>query len=188
MFPLFSFIVLFLSYVTAVCFLSRFPTLFRQISLTLTLFFPNSFAFLSLFLFLMSLLSYCLSFVHCISSILPDFVCFLFRSLSFSCSMFPLFSYIVLFLSYVTVECFLSRFPTLFRQFSLTLTLILPTSIAFLSLLHFLTSVVSFRYLSQSFFLLLTFLLSYCLSLVHCISSILFDFVCSVCCSLSFSL
>src|SRR6218665_39497 len=39
----------------------------------------------SFLLFLMSLLSYCLSFVHCISSILPDFVCFPCRSLYFSC-------------------------------------------------------------------------------------------------------
>src|SRR6218665_3153592 len=98
--------------------------------------------------------------------------------------MFPLFSFIVLFLSYVTAVCFLSRFPTLLRQFSLTLTLFLTTSFAFLSLFLFLTSVLSFRCLSQYFFLLLTFLLSYCLSFVHCISSILFDFVCSVCRSL----
>src|SRR6218665_3223336 len=101
--------------------------------------------------------------------------------------MFPLFSFIVLFLSYVTAVCFLSRFPTLFRQFSLTLTLFFPPSFASLSLFLFLTSVLSFRCLSQSLILLLTFLLSYCLSLVHCISSILFDFVCSDCRSLSFS-
>src|SRR6218665_2019276 len=68
--------------------------------------------------------------------------------------MFPLFSFIVLFLSYVTAVCFLSRFPTLLRQFSLTLTLFLTTSFAFLSLFLFLTSVLSFRCLSQYFFLL----------------------------------
>src|SRR6218665_2543601 len=101
MFPLFSFIVLFLSYVTAVCFLSRFPTLFRQISLTLTLFFPNSFAFLSLFLFLMSFLSYCLSFVHCISSILSDFVCFICRSLSFLLQFFNFFVFVSRSFSYL---------------------------------------------------------------------------------------
>src|SRR6218665_2941353 len=121
MFPLFSFIVLFLSYVTAVCFLSRFPTLFCQISLTLTLFFPNSFAFLSLFLFLMSLLTYCLSFVHCISSILSDFVCFICRSFSFlrhcyifvfRCLPFPL-------LRHCCLIAF--RSSTVFRQFSMTL-------------------------------------------------------------------
>src|SRR6218665_238347 len=95
--------------------------------------------------------------------------------------MFPLFSFIVLFLSYVTVVCFLSRFPTLFRQLSLALTLFFPPSIASLSLFLFLTSVLSFRCLSQSLILLLTFLLSYCLSLVHCISSILSDFVSSLC-------
>src|SRR6218665_1885165 len=70
MFLLFFFIVFFFSYVTAVCFLSRFPTLFRQISMTLTLFFPNSFAFLSFFLCLLSrslsFLRHCCVFVcHC---------------------------------------------------------------------------------------------------------------------------
>src|SRR6218665_3958791 len=101
--------------------------------------------------------------------------------------MFPLFSFIVLFLSYVTAVCFLSRFPTLFRQFSLTLTLFFPTLFASLSFFLLLTSVLSFRCLSQSLILLLTFLLSCCLSLVHCISSILPDFVCFLCRSLSFS-
>src|SRR6218665_3838313 len=126
MFPLFSFIVLFLSYVTAVCFLSRFPTLFRQLSLTLTLFFPNSFAFLSLFLFLMSLLSYCLSFVHCISSILYDFVYF---SLPFLLFLVLAVSFVFLnrsfsFLRHCYVFDFRCRFPIVFRQFS-------PTSFAF---------------------------------------------------------
>src|SRR6218665_587509 len=107
MFPLFSFIVLFLSYVTAVCFLSRFPTLFRQISLTLTLFFPNSFAFLSLFLCLISLLSYCLSFVHCITSTLR--LCLLYLS-------------------------FLSRFPTLFRLLSLSFFVFLVLDVSFVFL------------------------------------------------------
>src|SRR6218665_1756225 len=50
-----------------------------------------------------------------------------------------------------------------------------------------LSYVSPFLSLSFSVVLSVTFLLSYCLSLVHCISSILFDFVCSVCRSLSFS-
>src|SRR6218665_3537614 len=141
MFPLFSFIVLFLSYVTAVCFLSRFPTLFCQISLTLSLFFPNSFAFLLLFSFLTSLLSYCLSFVHCISSILSDCVCFLCRSLSFLPQLFNFFVFVSRSLSYLR-HCYIC--------------------------------------LSLSFFLFLMSLLSYCLSFVHCISSIVSDFVCSL--------
>src|SRR6218665_2903310 len=52
-------------------------------------------------------------------------------------------------LSYVTALGFRSRILTLFRQFSLTLTLFFPTSFAFLSLFLFLTSVLSFRCLSQ---------------------------------------
>src|SRR6218665_1925209 len=49
-------------------------------------FVSRSFSYLRhccIFLFPTSLLSYCFSFVHCISSILSDFVCFLCRSLSF---------------------------------------------------------------------------------------------------------
>jgi len=250
MFPLFSFIVLFLSYVTAVCFLSRFPTLFRQISLTLTLFFPNSFAFLSLFLFLMSLLSYCLSFVHCISSILSDFVCFICRSLSFLPQFFNFFALsVVLSLTYVTAGYLsFAVFPSLsyviavllpfvrplyfvnsprLRLLSLSFFVFLVLDVSFvflnrsfpflrhcwmlpLSVSHSISSILSdldsflndficlpvvvslsyvspFLSLSFSVVLSVTFLLSYCLSLVHCISSILFNFVWSVCRSLSFS-
>src|SRR6218665_1567808 len=50
-----------------------------------------------------------------------------------------------------------------------------------------LSYVSPFLSLSFSVVLSVTFLLSYCLSLVHCISSILFDFVCSDCRFLSFS-
>src|SRR6218665_2298199 len=156
MFPLFSFIVLFLSYVTAVCFLSRFPTLFRQISLTLTLFFPNSFAFLSLFLFLMSLLSYCLSFVHCISSILSDFVCFICRSLSFLPQFFNFFALsVVLSLTYVTAGYLsFAVFPSLSYVIAVLLPFVRPLYFVNSPRLLFAFSVVlclSFVFLNRSF-------------------------------------
>src|SRR6218665_2653558 len=161
--------VLFLSYVTAVCFLSRFPTLFRQISLTLTLFFPNSFAFQSLFLFLMSLLSYCLSFVHCISSILSDFVCFICRSLSFLPQFLNFFAFVSRSFSYLRhcgifvfrclsfsflCHCCLIAFrsSTVFRQFS-------PTSFAF-SVVPSLSRARCFLCFPKSFFSFLTSMLS----------------------------
>src|SRR6218665_558648 len=151
MFPLFSFIVLFLSYVTAVCFLSRFPTLFRQISLTLTLFFPNSFAFLSLFLFLMSLLSYCLSFVHCISSILSDFVCFICRSLSFLPQFFNFFALsVVLSLIYVTAGYLsFAVFPSLSYVIAVLLPFVRPLYFVNSTRLRLLS--LSFVFLNRSF-------------------------------------
>src|SRR6218665_1968737 len=147
MFPLFSFIVLFLSYVTAVCFLSRFPTLFRQISLTLTLFFPNSFAFLSLFLFLMSLLSYCLSFVHCISSILSDFV---------ALSVVPCLSYLSSLISLLCQSFFLLLTSLLYiclsLLFFLSPTLLLSCYLSFVNCISsILSDFVSFLCRSLSF-------------------------------------
>src|SRR6218665_1192584 len=66
-----------------VCFLCRSLSFLPQI-FNFFVFVSRSFSYLrhcyiclslSFFLFLMSLLSYCFSFVHCISSILSDFVC-----------------------------------------------------------------------------------------------------------------
>src|SRR6218665_1223335 len=103
--------------------------------------------------------------------------------------MFPLFSKIVLFCAYVTNMYFIFAvvFPPYFvnslRRCLLSSRICLPS----LSLFLFFTSVLSFLCLSQSFFLLHTSLLSHCLSLVHCISSILSDCVCLFCRSLSFT-
>src|SRR6218665_3867142 len=88
MFPFFLFLNRSFSFLRHCCvfaFRSRFPTVFRQFSPTL---FPLFHSFLS------CLLSYWLSFVHCISSVPSDFVCFLCRSLSFLCFPKSFFSFL----------------------------------------------------------------------------------------------
>src|SRR6218665_3524505 len=151
-------------------------------------FFVSSFFSLlsqSFFLLLTSLLCICLSmsYSHCISPILSDFVCLFCRSLFFLRQFFPYFVFLCRCFPFLRHCCvFVCRcFPTLYRQF-------FPSLFAFYVILS-LSYVSPFHsLLSQSFFLLLTSLLSICLSMSysHCISSILTDFVCYFCRSLSF--
>src|SRR6218665_2763938 len=134
----------------------------------------------SFFLFLASLLSNCISIVHCISSILFVFVCFLCCSLRFFVSSLILFVFVsrsFSFLRHCSVIVF--RSSTVFRQFSTSL-------FSFSVVLCLSSSVLLFLCLCQSFFLFLASLLSNCISIVHCTSSILFAFVCVLCCSLRF--
>src|SRR6218665_3978673 len=130
-----------------------------------------------------------MSYSHCISSILSDFVCLFCRSCPSYVS-----SFLRQFLPYIVFLCrcfpflrhccvFVCRcsFPTVFRQFS-------PSLFAFYVILS-LSYVSSFHSLfCQSFFLFLTSLLYICLSMSysHCIWSILSNSVCLFCPCFSF--
>src|SRR6218665_564600 len=149
MFPFFLFLNRSFSFLRHCCvfvFRFRFPTVFRQFSPTL---FPLS----VIPFFLTSLLPHCLSFVHCISSILSDFVHF---SLSFFLFLVLDVSFVFLnrsfyFLRRCYVFDFRGRFPIVFRQFS-------PTSFAF-SVVLCLSRARCFLCFLLSFFSFLTSLL-----------------------------
>src|SRR6218665_2717925 len=152
----------------------RIPTVFRQLSpslfafsFVLFLFYVSSFLSLlsqSFFFLLTSLVYICLSmsYSHCISSILTDFVCYFCRSFSF--------------LRHYCIFVFRCCFPTVFRQFS-------PFLLAFSVILSFSYISIFDSFFCLSFLLFPTSLLCICLSMSysHCISSILSDFVCLFC-------
>jgi len=120
-----------------------------------------------------------MSYSHCISSILTDFVCYFCRSLSFLGQFFPYFVFLCRsfpFLRHCCIFVFRCCFPIVFRQFS-------PFLLAF-SVILFPSYVSSFHFLfCLSILLFPTSLLCICLSMsyYHCISSILSDFVCPFC-------
>src|SRR6218665_3926239 len=138
------------------------------------------------FLFLnrsFSFLRHCCVFVHCISSILADFVCFLCRSLSFLLQLFNFFIFVSRSFSYLRHCCIfvfrccsfsllrccyliIFRSSTVFRQFS-------PTLFAFSVVLCLSLSVVLSRtyvtaiYLSFAVFLSLSYVTAVLLSFVR---------------------
>src|SRR6218665_1916113 len=131
-FPFFDFPV-----VPSLCFVAvfccRLPTVFRQFSpslfafsVILSLSYVSPFLSLlsqSFFFLLTSLLYICLSmsFFHCFSSILTDFVCYFCLSLSFLRQFFPYFVFLCRSFSFLRHYCifvFRCSFPTVFRQFS----------------------------------------------------------------------
>src|SRR6218665_265387 len=161
----------------------RIPTVFRHFSPTLfvfsvvlSLFYVSSFPSLlsqSFFFLLTSLLYICLSmsYFHCISSILTDFVCYLCRSLSSLLQFFPYFVFFCRSFSFLRHYCifvFRCCFPTLFRQFS-------PSLLAFSVILSFSYVSIFHSLFCLSFLLSPSSLLCICLAISHShyISSIL---------------